>query len=163
MPVKTIRLNAQGHGVLVCDQCGKTKVAQLAEVAHRGKLLHIKCSCGHRFMVSIEARRFYRKQTHLPGAYAKTNRDRGTILEQGSMTVEDMSRTGLRLRLTRSHTLRVHDVIEVRFTLDNAQHSAVRKQARVMWVDGSCVGAAWLDSDVFNDTNRFISTYLMAD
>jgi len=85
------------------------------------------------------------------------------VREQGPMTVEDLSRTGLRLRLTTSHTLRVHDIIEVRFTLDNAQHSAVHKQARVVWVDGSSVGAAWLDSDVFNDTNRLVSTYLMAD
>jgi hypothetical protein len=163
MQVKTIHLNTQGQGVLVCEQCGKTKVAQLAEVQHRGKLLKIKCSCGHSFVISIEARRFYRKQTHLPGTYAKTNSERGVGLEQGPLTVEDMSRTGLRLRLTRSHTLRVYDSIEVRFTLNNAQHSAVCRQARVVWVDGSCVGAAWVDSDVFNETNRIIGTYLMWD
>jgi hypothetical protein len=163
MPVKKISLNEQGHGVLVCEQCGKTKVAHLAEVQHLGKLLKIKCSCGHSFFIRLETRRFFRKNTHLPGVYAKTNGARGTMREQGPMTVEDLSRTGLRLRLTRSHTLRVHDIIEVRFTLDNAQHSAVRKQARVVWVDGSSVGAAWLDSDVFNDTNRLVSTYLMAD
>jgi hypothetical protein len=114
-------------------------------------------------VISIEARRFYRKNTHLPGAYAKTKRDRGTVLEQGPMTVEDVSRTGLRLRLSRQHTLRVYDSIEVRFTLDNAHRAAVRRQARVVWVDGACVGAAWLDSDDFNATNRIIGVYLMSD
>jgi PilZ domain len=163
MQVKKIALNEQGQGVLVCEQCGKTKVAHLADRQHLGKLLKIKCSCGHSFYISIETRKFYRKQTHLPGEYAKTSGDRVTRREKGHMTVENVSRTGLKLRLTRLHTLRVHDVIEVHFTLDNAQHSAVRKQARIMWVDGSCVGAAWLDSDVFNETNRIVSTYLMSD
>jgi hypothetical protein len=164
MQVKTIRLNAQGEGLLGCDQCGKTKVAQLAEVQHLGKRLKVTCSCGHSFVVSIEARKFYRKNTHLLGAYAKTNSDRGVVLEQGPMTVEDMSRGGLRLRLSTSHTLRVHDSIEVHFKLDNVQHGAVRRQARVVWVDGSYVGAAWRDSsEDFNATNRILNTYLMSE
>jgi PilZ domain len=163
MQVKTIRLNAQGHGVLGCDQCGTTKVVPLAEGQHLGKRLKIKCRCGHSFVVSIEARRFYRKKTHLPGAYAKTTSARGVVLEQGPMTVEDVSRTGLRLRLSPSHTLRVHESIEVRFHLDNAQRAAVRRQARVVWVDGACVGAAWVDSEDFNATNRLLGMYLMSE
>jgi PilZ domain len=162
MQVKVIRLNAQGEGLLGCDQCGKTKVVQLAEMQHLGKRLNIKCSCGHSFAVTIEARKFYRKQTHLPGAYAKMNSDRGVVLEQGPMTVENMSRGGLRLRLSPSHTLRVHDSIEVHLKLDNAQRAAVRRQARVVWVDGACVGAAWRDDD-FNATNRILNTYLMSE
>jgi hypothetical protein len=163
MPVKTIALNQQGQGVLVCDQCGKTKVAHLADVPHLGKPLKIKCRCGHSFVIRLETRTFYRKNTHLPGEYTQTSGERVNRRAQGLMTVEDVSRTGLRLRLPRQHTLRVHDLIEVRFTLDNAQHFAVCTQARIVWVDGSCLGAAWLDSDVFNETNRRISTYLMSD
>ena len=163
MPIKTIRLNTQGQGVLVCDQCGKTKEAQLAAVQGLHKQLKIKCNCGHSFFIRLEARRFYRKKTHLPGAYAKARADRRAGLDQGPMTVEDVSRTGLRLRLNRQHTLRVQDIIDVRFTLDNAQQFVIRTQARVVWVEDACVGAAWLDSEVFNDTNRVISTYLMSD
>jgi len=163
MPVKKISLNKQGQGVLVCDQCGKTKVAHLAAVQHLGKPLKVKCSCGHSFVIHLETRTFYRKNTHLPGEYTKTSGERVHRREQGLMTVEDLSRTGLRLRMTTQHTLRVHDIIEVRFTLDNAQHFAVCKQVRIVRVDGSCVGAAWLDSEVFNETNRRVSTYLMSD
>jgi hypothetical protein len=53
MPVKTISLNQQGQGVLVCDQCGKTKVAHLADVPHLGKPLKIKCRCGHSFVAQF--------------------------------------------------------------------------------------------------------------
>jgi len=82
-------------------------------------------------------------------------------LEQGTMTVEDLSRTGLRFRTKISHNIRVADMLRVRFVLDDAQRSEVHKSAMVKWVANYCVGAEFGDFDAFNETNRTLGFYLM--
>ena len=59
------------------------------------------------------------------------------------------------------HNLHIHDSIHVRFCLDDAQHSEVRKSAVVKRVDDDSVGAAFLDFDAYNETNRRLGLYLM--
>jgi PilZ domain-containing protein len=82
-------------------------------------------------------------------------------LEKGTMTVEDLSRTGLRFRTKMSHTIRVADMLRVRFILDDAQRSEVHKSVIVKWVTPYLVGAEFGDFDAFNETNRTLGFYLM--
>jgi len=132
-----------------------------SRVKNIGKLLKVKCSCGHFFFVSIEVRKFYRKSTHLSGEYIKISNDAVKGLEKGAMTVEDLSRTGLGFRTKTRHHIHVKDMLLVRFTLDDAQRSDVNKSAIVKRISNDFVGAEFVDFDAFNETNRLLGFYLM--
>ena len=161
MQVKKIYANEQDRGTLLCEQCGAVKVITIADFKHIGKALKVKCGCGHVFFISIEVRKFYRKQASLAGEYVKIDAETAKEREKGKMIVEDLSRTGLGFRTMSKHTLQVHDSIHVRFHLDDAQHSEVSKSAVVKRVDDYAVGAEFLDFDAYNETNRRLGMYLM--
>jgi hypothetical protein len=161
MDMKKIYANEDEKGTLVCEKCGKTRVINLSDFKNIGKPLKVKCSCGHFFFVSIEVRKFYRKNTHLSGEYIKVSHDAGKGLEKGIMTVEDLSRTGLGFRTKTKHDIRVDDLLRVRFVLDDAKRSEVTKSAVVKRVSDHCIGAEFVDFDMFNETNRTLGFYLM--
>ena len=152
--VKTIYANAQQHVTLLCEQCGKTNVTQVSAELPAGKLLHVRCGCGHVFFIYIEVRKHYRTPTHLPGKYVKIGEHISQGLEIGRMLVEDLSQTGLRLRTPGKHTCQVEDVIRVDFHLDDPQQLEVNKLAVVKWSNADEVGAAFLDFEAYNDINR---------
>jgi hypothetical protein len=161
MHIKKIYADEQEKGTLVCEQCGKTRTINLADFKNIGKPLKVKCGCGHIFFVSIEVRKFYRKDTNLSGEYIRISNDVTKGLERGAMMVVDVSRTGIGFRTKTSHNIRVHDMLRVRFTLDDAQRSEVSKSAVVRRVDQLLVGAEFLDFDAYNETNRTLGFYLM--
>ena len=111
--------------------------------------------------MSLEIRKFYRKSTHLSGEYIKISNDVSKGLEKGAMTVEDLSRTGLKFRTKMTHNIRVEDMLRVRFILDDTQRSEVNKSAIVKWVTPYSVGAEFVDFDAFNEANRTLGFYLM--
>lgn len=160
--IKKIYANEQRQGTVVCEQCGKARVIDVAPLLHLNKPVKVKCGCGHGFTISIEVRQFYRKATQLAGTYVCW----GTALypgtTKGRMLVEDLSRTGIGFRVYGPHTIRVQDTVEVHFVLDDAQHSPITKRAVVRRVQGHLIGAAFLDFDAFNETNRTLGFYLMA-
>ena len=161
MEIKKIYANDDEKGTLICEKCGKTRVVDLSNFKNIGKPLKVKCGCGHFFFVSLEIRKFYRKSTQLSGEYIKISNDVSKGLEKGVMTVEDLSRTGLKFRTKISHNIRMEDMLRVRFILDDTQHSEVHKGAIVKWVTNYVVGAEFVDFDTFNEANRTLGFYLM--
>lgn len=161
MTVKKIYANEHEKGVIVCDQCGKTKAIDIAGFKSLGKPLKVKCPCNHVFFISIEVRKFYRKNTRLVGEYAKVSEDIAQGLEKGSMTVEDLSRTGIGFRTKSKHNVRENDIIRVKFVLDDDKQSVVSKSAVVKRVKDVFIGAEFLDFDAYNESNRTLGFYLM--
>jgi hypothetical protein len=161
MEIKKIYANDNEKGTIICEKCGKTRVVNLSDFKNIGKPLKVKCGCGHFFFVRIEVRKFYRKSTRLRGEYIKISHEAAQGLEKGAMTVEDLSRTGLRFSTKIPHNIRVADMLRVRFILDDAQHSEVNKSATAKWVTNYFVGAEFVDFDTFNEANRTLGFYLM--
>ncbi len=75
--IKKILANAEGKGTLVCAQCGTSRMMDLSHYANVEKPLKVKCSCGHVFFVSVEGRKFYRKDTNLIGEYIRAGANTG--------------------------------------------------------------------------------------
>ena len=84
LPVMTIYASQQGQATIVCSQCGKTKVIQVADFYPLQLPLKVKCPCGYRFAITLEVRKFYRKPVRLAGEYR-------TGAYRASMLVEDIS------------------------------------------------------------------------
>ena len=161
MQTHTIYTNLSESVTLVCEQCGRSKALQAAAVKDLPQPLKVRCPCGAMFGVNIIIRQFYRKKTRLPGVYAKHDTQTDKILEQGRMTVEDISRTGIGLRTLYKHTVLVNDVLSLTFTLDDKQQTDIRKSVRVRRIDDRFIGAEFIDHDTYTDTNRVLGFYLM--
>jgi len=159
MEVKKLYSPDNATVTLVCEQCGKTRVINVSAVKSNPQ--KVRCSCQHEFFISIEMRKFYRKQTKLAGEYVHIGENASKRPDRGHMIVEDLSRSGLRLRTERPPNLRVNDTIQAKFILDDAKRSEVTKRAVVRRVDGYTVGAEFLDLDAYSASNRALVAYLM--
>ncbi len=161
MQTHALYANLNESVTLVCEQCRRRTVLKAAAVQDLPQPLTIQCPCGATFGVTIGIRQFYRKKIRLLGRYVKYDPQRDHILEQGRMIVEDISRTGLRLRTMCRHTILVNDVLSVTFTLDDKQKTAIQKSVRVRRIDDCFIGAEFVDHDAYTDTNRILGFYLM--
>jgi len=161
MDVKTIYAPDKETGTLVCEQCGQTRVVKISEVKIIGTPRKVRCNCGHVFFISIEMRKFYRKQTKLPGEYTYISKNISNRPEKGRMIVENLSKGGLGFSTERPHNFRAQDVIQVKFNLDDEKRSEVSKRAVVKWVKAYFVGAEFLDPEAYSDANRALGFYFM--
>ena len=159
--VTTVYGKVHGQGMVVCAHCGTTKAIALADFP-AGKALKVTCGCGHRFCIRIEVRQRVRRPVHLPGQYEKNRDDLTRGRFTGRMVVENLSQQGLRFRTASKRPVRLHELISVHFTLDDAKRSPVSKSAVVKSVADYVVGVQYLDFDTYNDTNRTITMYLMS-
>jgi hypothetical protein len=161
MQTHAIYANLKENVTLVCEQCHRSKAIPAATVKDLPQPLKVKCPCGATFRVNIIIRQFYRKQTRLPGVYAKHDTQTGTILEQGRMIVEDISWTGIGLRTLYQHSILINDVLAVTFTLDDKQHTGIQTSVRARRIDNCFIGAEFIDRGAYTDTNRMLGFYLM--
>jgi hypothetical protein len=159
MDVKKLYSPDNATATLVCEQCGKTKTINISAVKSNPQ--KVRCSCSHEFFISIEMRKFYRKKTRLPGEYVHIGEHASRRPDKGRMIVEDLSRGGLGFSAERPHNLRVKDMIQVKFSLDDKKRSEVSKRAVVRWVKNYSAGAEFLDLDTSSESNRALGFYLM--
>ena len=161
MQTHAIYTNLSESVTLVCEQCHRSRALQAADVKDLPQPLKVRCPCGATFGVNIIVRQCYRRKTRLSGTYVKHDPQRNNILEQGRMIVEDISRTGIGLRILSRHTVVVNDVLAVTFTLDDKQQTDIRKSVRVRRIDDRFIGAEFVDHDTYTDANRILGFYLM--
>jgi PilZ domain len=154
LPVITLAAQEQKRATIVCPQCGQTKVFTLADVYPRHRLLKVKCPCGSRFVLAIEMRKYARKPVQLAGEYRC-----GT--HRASMVVENLSKGGLGFRTEGPHALRVHEWIGVRFRLNDPLRSEVDIMVVVRRINGTFVGASFLDGKGYMAANNLLEAYLL--
>ena len=78
----------------------------------------------------MERREHYRKETNLSGQYINTLS--GGEQEKGTMTVTDISRTGLRIKFKVEPNFRVGTRFVVEFRLDDKERTLVRKEVIIV-------------------------------
>jgi len=130
-----------------CPLCNLEKsinVEKIKDVSH-WKVNATCRRCAHKFKVSFNFRKFYRKETSLHGLlYASFE----TLEPLGDVHVTDLSLTGIGFESERC-SLGVGDVVVLRFLLDDEDQSPLEKEIEITSVRGFKVGA------VFRDTSGF--------
>ena len=146
MDVK-VYISKKNTATFVCPNCENTTTADVTRYAKIDKTVrvNIKCRCGQAFTAVLEKRRRYRKNTRLPGTYSYERPD-GT-LDKGIMRVEDISSSGMKLKLNVGRAFNVGDRIKVEFNLDDPQHTLIEKIVTVKNVTDSHVGVAFNERD----------------
>ena len=89
------------------------------------KRLKAKCKCGEVFQLTLEFRKYYRKNVRLAGEYFVQGKN-----EKGEIVIEDISATGIRFASLRPHYISRDDIVELKFTLDNPMRTEIHNPSK---------------------------------
>ena len=157
--VEKVFITSNDTATFVCPQCGNVTTADVSRFASINKRITVNCNCncGHRFKVSLEKRRQYRKTTDLPGVYYC--RAKNGDIDKGNMRVVDISSTGIKLKLNVERHFDVGETIRAEFHLDDKRHTFIKKQIIVRNVYKNLVGTSFAPGEG-DDPN--LGFYLMS-
>jgi hypothetical protein len=183
-----VRILDGNKAQFVCPECKKTKpvdVSKYMDIEEAIKL-KVKCGCKHVYTAILCKRDIYRKRrnTILTGAY--TNITDGKEGQKGSLTVLDISRTGLKTRISQlkvkvkdhevhaatdkkanfAHKMHktigklgIGDIILVEFNLDDAKKSSIKREGTIRWINHPLVGIEFINLPMYDGALGF---YLMS-
>lgn len=133
-----------------CPQCNLEKsieVEKIKDVSH-WKVNATCRRCAHKFRVSFNFRKYYRKETSLRGLVFSSFETHDPIAE---VRVIDVSLTGVGLE-SGGWIPRVGDVVVIRFLLDDDDNSEVEKRISIQSIRGNKIGGTFVDTKGFDRT-----------
>jgi len=140
-------ITSNNTATFVCPQCGNVTTADVSKFASIDKRITVNCNCkcGHRFRVSLEKRRQYRKSTDLAGVYfcRLENGD----LDKGNMRVVDISSTGIKLKLNVQRNFDIGETLRVEFHLDDKRRTFIKKHVVVRNAHKNLVGTSFAPNE----------------
>jgi len=149
-----IFVNVENIAEFKC-QCGATRAEDMTAQQSLGKAIKTKCTCkcGHVFFVTVimEKRKYYRKDTNLPGQFHTVDNK-----ISGLMTVKNVSLSGLRFKLNESKGLKVGDRVVVEFTLDDKQRSTIQKEAEIRSMKDLNMDCEFSDVDLYGRLGPYL-------
>lgn len=150
-----IFVNIENMAVFKCPECGLARTEDMTAHQSLGKTIETKCTCkcGHIFFVTVimEKRKYYRKETSLPGQFSTLNRQ-----TSGLITVKNVSLSGLRFKLNESKNLKVGDRVNVEFTLDDKQRSVIQKEAEIKLITGLNIDAEFSNVELYGRLGPYL-------
>lgn len=166
--------NHDGKASFTCPQCGRSKIFDVSEYIKAGKAVRFKCrcACGYNTPLLLERRKYYRKNTRLPGVYflnkkERENSDLSSIdfsyCKTGTgkkMEVVNLSRTGLQFRTNGIPEFDIGDVITVEFVLDDKNRSLISKKVKIIRINGTEVGTEFFSPNSADSDSTAINFYL---
>lgn len=146
MAVKVF-VNSDNTATLTCPNCQKTRIVDVSKYIRQDapSKLKAKCSCGNTYVVSLEKRQYFRKNTDLEGVYHYTvsNSVVASAEAQGGLKVLNISKTGMRLKLNSMPRFQVGDLINVEFRLDDNRKSLISRDVYVRNMKGFFIGVEY--------------------
>jgi hypothetical protein len=122
---------------IVCPSCKMPKDVSVTPYKDKTHFLKVRCRCETVFRVHLDFRRFYRKETDLPGIY-RTLKPAGH--GSGTIRIKDISQGGLGFSVDGVNTIDIGHQLLVTFELDDKRRTALRKEVIVQSVSGNLVG-----------------------
>ena len=138
--IKTIYVDDTNRVTIICPQCGIEKNFDVTNFKDTHKKLKAKCRCGEVFRLTLEFRKYFRKNVRFAGEYFFRETD-----EKGEILIEDISLTGINFATLKPHHFYKNDMVELKFTLDNPMKTRVQKLVKIMWTKDHAVGAQFND------------------
>ena len=148
--------------VFECPQCKKAKrvdVSRFKDTPQAAKI-RVKCSCGHIYKVILERRKSFRKDVNFPGTYTYVLPDYRE--DKGGITVKDLSRSGVKIKLNVKKELKIGDILLVEFQLDDNQRSRIKKDAVIKKIFDSDIGLEFKSIDSSDPSDKAIGFYMFA-
>jgi hypothetical protein len=119
--------------------------------------VNVKCPCGHAYKAILEKRKQYRKETNLPGTYIHFID--GQPQNRGLLTIEDISTTGVKIKLNVKQNFAIGDQMKVEFHLDDAQRTLIKKTVIIRNQRDEFIGAEFAP---FETVDKALGFYLFS-
>ena len=141
------------QGTVVCHSCGYAKQFDATKFKNLNKTLRCRCKCGKSFSCTLEFRQYFRKKTKLRGYFTFLG-DRF----QHKIFVNNVSRKGINFSMLFACDIKIGNILEVAFTLDDTNKTVVCKQVEVKSVCDRLIGCCFTDPQWYD---RELGFYLM--
>ncbi len=143
--MKEIKAFVTGNNTatVICPACNTSKT--ISAEPYRGKKSAIKarCGCGEIFLLRLDFRDHYRKETNLPGTYSITTPDKAG---GGVIHIHNISREGIGFTVNGRHHLEQGLEIILEFQLDDKKQTQLRKEAIVRLVEDNYIGCEFIST-----------------
>ena len=144
---KRTYLTISNTAQFICTACNRQWTEDVSEHLNVPSMveLKVKCICGYSWSTILERRRYYRKNVNFPGTYKyKLHGNKDAV---DSMTVVDISRKGLKLKLhDEGHRFKEGEWLEVTFPLDNSIKTLIKRVVNVKNVFKNYLGVEFSDT-----------------
>ncbi len=152
-------VDSKGEATIICPSCNNYKIIIPSEDQCLNGMCGFRCKCGALFPFKIDFRRAYRKPVDLEGTFYNYRQK-----EKGELRVKNLSLGGIGIYVDNGslggvHGIKVGDILEVSFCLDDAMHSEVNRRVKVRTISGSTLGCQFSDQKAHDKELGF---YLMA-
>lgn len=167
-------VNTANNAVIVCPRCGFRRSSQVAQFKGAKHTLKVRCTCNHHFVVHLDFRKNYRKETDLDATYLKKDVDLAGYyvnLSQGddwdasrvdkqavNCKIKNISLGGIGLQPMGLHMIKEEDALRVCFRLDDAKRSTVDRSIVVVSVSKNLVGCRFTET---LERDQALGFYLM--
>lgn len=152
-PAKKLYKNKNNEVMISCSHCGNTKSISVTKFKKLFTPIKVTCACRGSFYISVESREYYRKNVSLHGTYLH---HRSKSFDY--IYIENLSLSGIGFKTNMKGDLRIDDIIEIKFMLDNNKQTEICKTGIVKRVDDRSIGAEFCDMSTYSAELGF---YLM--
>jgi hypothetical protein len=151
---QSVFVNSENKAIFTCPQCTKSKTIDVSKILFSTNTisLKIKCPCGNIFPVKIERRKFYRKETNLRGVFLLENNSK-----EFPMTVNNISRSGIQIKSSKTENLKLDDQVLVQFRLDDKSRSLIKKKGTIRRIEGMNIG---IEFSYIDEYDKILGFYL---
>jgi hypothetical protein len=121
-----IFINSNLTANFICPECGKSELKDVSKfIGHKTTVkLKYKCKCKHSFSVILERRRSIRKEVNLKGEILYNS-------GKYAITIEDISKHGLKIKLSEILPFTKEGNINIRFILDDPNKSNIQTEVKI--------------------------------
>ena len=141
------QLTISNTAQFACTACNRQWVEDVSEYLYVPSMveLTVTCTCGYSWKTILERRRYFRKNVNFSGTYKYKLDDEKDAA--GVMTVVDISRKGLKLKLDEEGArFEKGDLLEVAFPLGNDAKTLVKRVVNIKNIFQNFLGVEFSDT-----------------
>lgn len=135
-------VNGKKNITFLCPYCDRPFSISASNIADNNHELNISCSCSKQFRLSVNFRRFFRKDVILVGEVINLSLNDGAWTV---MTVMNLSIGGMCFRMLEPNSMQKGDVLRIRFTLDGPEEVLIDEQVIVRNVRNNEFGCEFIN------------------
>lgn len=125
-----------------CPVCRTSKSLSVAAFKNRKHTVKVRCICETTFFALLEFRKERRKRVNLKGTYSTY---RQYVDCEGKMLISDISRGGLRCKVTDHKGLEEGQILRLDYTLDDIRQRKINKFGVIRHKHGMNVGCEFME------------------
>jgi hypothetical protein len=134
--MKKVYVDYTNQVKIICPECGLEKSINVFKFKDTHKRLKANCKCGEVFRLTLDFRKYYRKNVRFVGEYFVRGKD-----EKGEILIEEISMTGINFTTIKPHNFFKDDTVELKFALDDQMRMEINTPVKIKWIIDRKVGA----------------------